>query len=76
VVGVLTNPLNIVFPSIFILFPLLKKYAKKLDKKELPRTRPTLARIFVDPTLATVQANTYKFVRGWCPHQSTYENNG
>ena len=55
-VGVLTNPLNIVFPSIFILFPLLKKYAKKLDKKELPRSWPTLARFIVGPTLAIKQA--------------------
>ena len=39
-------------PFFFILFPLLKKYAKKLDKKELPRSWP----IFVVPTLATKQA--------------------
>jgi hypothetical protein len=34
---------------------LLKKYAKKLDKKELPRFWPTLARIFVGLSLTTIR---------------------
>jgi hypothetical protein len=34
------------------------KETKKLDKKELQRSRPTLARIFVGPTL-TIQRKFY-----------------
>jgi hypothetical protein len=58
-----TAPTIFFFHFFFILFPLLKKYAilqGRIDKKELQRSRPTLARIFVGPTLATIQANIYK----------------
>jgi hypothetical protein len=44
------------FLFFFFLFPITEKETKKLDKKELQRSRPTLARIFVGPTLATQQA--------------------
>ena len=37
---------------LFFLFPIDEKETKNLDKKELQRARPTLARIFVMAALA------------------------
>jgi hypothetical protein len=40
---------TIILLFFFFLFPIDEKETKNLDKKELQRARPTLARIFVVP---------------------------
>jgi hypothetical protein len=44
-------------------FSLDEKETKNQDKKELQRSRPTLARIFVDPTLAKNQTFIFKIFK-------------
>jgi len=68
-------PTKLIFSFFFfILFPLLKKYAKKLDHQKLPSRMAKSTARFSDVSEVSPRSPNNKhlyFVRGYCPHQST-----